>query len=459
MEFIALDIGTSFTKGAVVDVERLSIRNVQRVASPSQQSSDNSLHYELDPINVVTGVRQIIKQLANAAPEAVGIQITGQMGGLVLCNPDGTARRPYISWLDRRATGRRSPQAETYFGSLTRIVGKRAADILGNEFRPGLPLSFLYTLAESDELDRHSGAIPVTLPDFVAAALCNAAPVMEWTAATGLADVRQRKFPIELFAELRLDRLQLPPLVDFRHCVGTYSADGKDIPVYAATGDHQCALLGTLLREDELSINVSTGSQVSLLTEDPVAGDYQVRPFFDGRFLKTITNIPAGRALTAVIGLLTEMSPREPDLKSAYRQFFEYAESTPESDVEVNLGLFPGAVAGPGSFGNLNEGNLTVGHIARACLNQMATTYQQMATRLDTAHSWSRIAFSGGIAQMSPLLRQLVSESLDSEHRLAADTEDSLMGMIVLGRIIGGLDHTVAESTDFVARTLAARTT
>ena len=37
-------------------------------------------------------------------------------------------------------------------------------------------------------------------------------------------------------------------------------------------------------------------------------GDYQTRPFFDGRFLATITHIPAGRSLNALVGLLSELA-------------------------------------------------------------------------------------------------------------------------------------------------------
>ena len=61
----------------------------------------------------------------------------------------------------------------------------------------------------------------------------------------------------------------------------------------------------------ELSLNISTGSQVSLLTETPLPGNYQTRPYFAGRFLNTITHLPAGRSLNALVELLGELALAE----------------------------------------------------------------------------------------------------------------------------------------------------
>jgi hypothetical protein len=53
-----------------------------------------------------------------------------------------------------------------------------------------------------------------------------------------------------------------------------------------------------------LSINLATGCQVAVLTND-FASSGQVRPYFGelygGRFLRTVTHLPAGRKLTAAL--------------------------------------------------------------------------------------------------------------------------------------------------------------
>ena len=446
MEFIAIDIGTSFTKGAIVDVESMQIRNVSRRAGSAKLASEDPFFFELAADDVLRGVTELIEELVLLTANCRGILMCGQMGGLVLCGADGSPRSNYISWLDRRATNLHPSDGVTYFDRLAEEVGDRSRHVFGNEFRPGLPLSFLYYLRETGQLSHLQGTVPVTLPDFVAAALCKTRPVMEWTSTTGMLDIVAREFPQDVLRDLRLDHLDWPEIVDFRHVVGEYKAAGWSLPVYAPTGDHQCSLAGTLLTQGELSVNVSTGSQVSMLTSSTDVGDFQVRPYFDGLLLKTITNIPAGRALAAVMKLLTEIPGRSNDNDGpAWDYFFEQANQTKKTDAGVNLAFFPGAVEGPGSFTNLREDNLTVGHIARASLEQMAEYYEQLAGRLTPAKDWSRLVFSGGIAQQSSLLRELVSDRLQLEYRTATSSEDALYGLIVLGRVIAGLSDSVVS--------------
>ncbi|MEO2019576.1 MAG: FGGY family carbohydrate kinase [Fuerstiella sp.] len=449
MEFIAIDIGTSFTKGAIVDVKAMEIRNVSRRTGSAKLESEDPFFFELTTDNVLRGVKDVIRELLPSATNCCGILMCGQMGGLVLCESDGSPRSNYISWLDRRATNVHSSGEVTYFDRLAAEVGDRSRNVLGNEFRPGLPLSFLHYLRETDQLNQLRGTVPVTLPDFVAAALCKTRPVMEWTSATGMLDIVSREFPHDLLRDLRLDDFDWPEIVDFRHIVGEYKVDGRSLPVYAPTGDHQCSLAGTLLAQGELSVNVSTGSQVSMLTNSTDVGNFQVRPYFDGFLLKTITNIPAGRALTAVMKLLTEIPGRDnDDTGQAWDYFFQQAKQTTKTDTGINLAFFPGAVEGPGSFTNLREDNLTVGHIARASLEQMADYYEQLAGKLAPAKDWSRLVFSGGIAQQSLLLRELVANRLQSEYRTATSSEDALCGMMVLGRVIGGLSDSVVPPSE-----------
>ncbi len=452
MEFIAIDIGTSFTKGAIVDSESLTICNVRRMPAPPRMSGGHVFFQEYSPLEIVESVVDVIAELLPLISQCRGILLTGQMGGLILCSENGTALSPYISWLDRRAALPHPFQSGTFMDGLTEAVGDRARTVLGNEFRPGLPISFLYYLKEMRQLAQYDGAMPVTLTDYVAAAMCKSRPVIERTNAAGVLDVCSGKLAFELFDELSLGKLDWPEVVDFRHCVGEYKTEGQSLPVFAATGDHQCSLAGTLITQGELSVNISTGSQLSILTDAVSFGDFQLRPYFDGMFLKTITNIPAGRALSAMMKLLTEISGTEPsDMKRAWDYFFEQAETTAGTDVAVNLAFFPGAISGPGSLSNLREDNLTVGHIARACLEQMADYYNLLAGQLAPARDWSSLVFSGGIAQQSRLLKQLISSRLEAVARAVNSSEDSLFGMMVLGRVIAGLNSNVAEATAYVA--------
>ena len=102
--------------------------------------------------------------------------------------------------------------------------------------------------------------------------------------------------------------MKWPPLADLHRPVGELALPGRRIPCYPALGDQQCALYGIDLQEDELSLNVSTGSQVSRITRQLDLGPYQSRRYVDDLYLNTITHLPAGRSLNVLVDLLTELS-------------------------------------------------------------------------------------------------------------------------------------------------------
>ena len=88
MEFIAIDIGTSFTKGAIVDVESQKIRNISRRMGSAKLASADPFFFELSPADVLHGVTEVIGKLLSSSANCCGILMCGQMGGLVLCDRD-----------------------------------------------------------------------------------------------------------------------------------------------------------------------------------------------------------------------------------------------------------------------------------------------------------------------------------------------------------------------------------
>ena len=53
MSFIALDLGTSFIKGAVLNAETLAIEHVRRVPFPDPLPGLPRLHREFDPAAIL----------------------------------------------------------------------------------------------------------------------------------------------------------------------------------------------------------------------------------------------------------------------------------------------------------------------------------------------------------------------------------------------------------------------
>ncbi|MCC7360814.1 MAG: hypothetical protein IT317_15130 [Anaerolineales bacterium] len=441
--YIAIDLGTSAIKAALVYPRARRVAHIRRRPFPEPLPGRPAHWVELDPAAIVGAVRSLLAELAPHAPECAGVILCGQMSGLVLTGPRGEARSAYLSWRDQRLT-LPAPGGGSWYDQLLARLTPHDRRRLGQEVRPGIILSYLYWLARQGELPEGAAEPPyaATLLEYVPAALCAAPPVMDPTSAVGLLDLETGGWPDDLFLRLGLGGVHWPRLADFRTAVGTVEVAGRALPVYAAVGDQQCALVGAGVGPDELSLNISTGSQVSRPSTALALGDYQTRPGLGGGFVNTITHIPAGRALSVLLALLTELGgPADP-----WPYLHQAAVAVGETDLQVDLAFFPSPVGSRGAITNIHTDNLSAGHLFRAALRNMADNYQTCARRLAPAQDWARLVYSGGLAHHLPLLRELIAERLPGPARLSPVTEDTLAGLLALTMVLSGETSTVAEA-------------
>jgi sugar (pentulose or hexulose) kinase len=447
MTLLALDLGTTFLKGAVLDLDRYEIRQIRRQPFPGRVAGLPPLFYEVDPQQIVQAVTTLLAELLALAPDSTGIVCCSQMHGLVLCTAAGQPRSNFLTWQDQRVLTAQAAGG-TYFERLLAAITPAERQQLGNELQPSRPLCFLYWLAENDQLPAEP-LYPVGLADFVLAQLCRSTPVSEATGAGAHSalNLATMDWHWPVLERLGLTRLQWPSIQPFGAVVGETTIQGRRLACYTPVGDHQCALVGAFLSEGELSLNISTGSQASRVTPTLALGDYQTRPFFDGRFLNTITGIPAGRALNHLVHLLTEL-PRSQGLALAdpWSYIAAAASKVVDNELSVNLSFFDSVGGKQGEISQIREQNLTVGHLFHAAFQNMAENYARAAGRLDPAGEWQRLVFSGGLAQKSPVLRELIQHRLALPARLCASEEDTLLGLLALGLAATGGSATVGEA-------------
>ena len=452
MRYLGIDLGTSFIKGAVLDLDTLSVGAARRMACPSPLPGLPPLHSEFDPESFVAATRRLAEELLAEAPDSQGLLMCGQMGGLVLVSPEGEALCPYISWQDRRLLEPHPSGQGSYFDALLGGLTKEDWRDLGREIRPGTSLSYLFWLEQKGR-GIPPGAVAATLPDFVLARLCGTAPATHPSNAAGAINVMTRDWHFSLFHRLGLGRVAWPALREIDKPVGEVRVAGRRLPGYPPVGDHPCALAGVLLDRGELSLNISTGSQVGLRSAHPDPGDYQTIPFFDGQFLHRISNLPAGRALDALVRLLKELAEAQGvELGDPWPYIAEAAAVRGGSELRANLAFFPTPLGESGSFTNLREENLTVGDFFRAAFVHMAENYHASALRLSPERAWRRLVFSGGLAQKLDLLRGLIVGKFQREYRLGSTAEDTLNGLLVLALVVSGKTRSVQASTELLRR-------
>lgn len=446
---IGIDIGTSFIKGAVLDADWLTLNHIRREPFPGPLPGRSRLYWEYDPQAILAAVRRLLDGLLAEVGACEGIVMCSQMHGLVFTDERGEPRSNFTTWQDQRVLEPHPSGQGTYLDVLRLRLAAEEVRQMGNDLRPGLPIGQCFWLAEQGRLPA-GGLTPAALPDFVVAALCQAAPVTELTNAMshGLLNLETLDWHQAVIDRLGLSGLRWPPIKDYGAVAGWLTVGAGRVPVYTPVGDAQCALAGVGLDFEELSLNISTGSQISLLTPRAEFGDFTTRPYFDNRFLKTITHIPAGRALTLLVKLLSELAVAQKlELADPWPYIAQAAAAAGPTQLRANLAFFYSACGDHGEFTNLREEELTVGHLFRAAFQNMADNYMTCGRRLSPSQAWRTLVFSGGLAQKINILRQLICDKFQRPYRLSLTTEDTLLGLLALSLAFTGRAGSVAQAT------------
>ncbi len=448
MSFIGIDLGTSFIKGAVLNLETLGLHHVRRTPFPPQLENTIPLAREYDASEILAAVRMLIAELTPHAPDCEGIVMCSQMHGMVLMNGRGEIMSNCVTWRDQRVLMPHPSSSESYYQVLRRRIDSKHVRQLGYELDPGRPICYLFWFAVQRSLD--VGLAPVSLPDCVLSVLCGSPPGVELTnaGAYGALNLETLNWHQEAIEELGLGHLHWPAIRKPGEVVGHLTMEGTRIPCYTPVGDYQCALVGALYGGEEVSLNIATGSQVSRMTPELNLGDYQTRPFFEGKFLNTFTSAPGERALNVIVDLLCQLARSQGlDLKDPWEAIARAAEEVTDTDLEVDLNFFPSAREDRGRILNIRGDNLTLGHLFRAAFKNMADSFYDCAVRLSPGKSWKSLLFSGGLACKLDVLRKVVRQRFVASYRISPYEEDTLFGLLILASVFSGRAKSVEELT------------
>ncbi len=448
MSFIGIDIGTSFIKGAVLDVDALSINHIRRIAFPDPLPDLPPLYKEYDPYAVLSVVQRLLDDLLAYAEDCEGIAMCSQMHGLVFTTALGEPLSNLTTWQDQRVLLPHPSGKGTYFDVMRQRLSPDMLRKMGNELHAGQPLGVLFWRAEQGDLPG-TNSIPTSLPDFVLANLCGTSPCTELTHAMshGGLNLETLDWHQEVLSLLGVNGLHWPEIRPYGQVVGYLPSVSRTIPCYTPVGDYQCAMVGALLEPGELSFNISTGSQVSLLKQQLEFGNYQTRPFFDERFLATITHIPAGRALNMLVKLLSELAEmQELSLADPWPYIARKSAEVEKTKMRMNLSFYNSSFGDYGEISHILEEELTVGHLFHAAFQNMAENFYSCALRLSPAQAWDNLVFSGGLTQID-ILRQLISTKFQKSYRMCPTSEDTLLGLLALALAFTGRAGSVDQAT------------
>ncbi len=272
MKTLLIDIGSTNIKYKLFGIDAL-----KSVPFPNPVISDEP-YYEVDPLSIIDVIKKIIRE-----EKPTDVYFSVQMHGYVLMKV-GTEVTNYISWRDRRG------------------INKKPSFTINSEYgvgiKPNLPrLSIETQKVDFDEFMTLGSYISYKLTGNNSSHITDIAP-------TGFYNMIHMKYDDTPF--------KLPKAEKYVTKVGMYN----DISIYTPIGDHQLSIFGANLDNfDGYILNLGTACQICMVNDEFISGEYETRPYFNDKYLLTITGLPGG----AYIKSKEVTSKLEDELVNKYR--------------------------------------------------------------------------------------------------------------------------------------------
>lgn len=470
MRYIAIDVGSTFLKAAQLDVQNLAIMHMESIRMPEPLPNENPLRKEWNAIQLLELIQGLIDRQLSSCPGCKGIWMTTQMHGFIITDVNGAAVTPYISWQDERGLEYADKLGSSYFSALMERVGEEAWRRTGLWEKPGVAAVGLFHMlqqaesrTENERLCTLGGYLIQSLTGSHVCHITNAAP-------TGLVDVRACEWDQEIIHAVGCQALQFPRIVVGTDIVGHYHSRWGAIPVYPDIGDHQASVLGSLAdATNEAIVNMGTAGWISRVSDAYRIGEWELRPYFDGRYLPTITKLPGGRNMAVLVRFiadvghsiygttLTEDTLWERLLTEADRasqKFLAGKGQAGKGELHVHVGFY-GKQTGTdrGAIDSINADNLQVGCLFAAAMEEIAAIYERHLSVLATAgEAIEQITFTGGVMMKNAFLRNAIAKAVGIEAFKAPAHDEVFHGLLRLALVSEGLHASVIETREVLLK-------
>ena len=431
LKIIALDIGSSFTKAAILDTAEERMEHLLRVPTPARDAGRPQDCFECDPQAILSMVEQLIDTLFAHAPQAGAIYFSTQMhGGLLAKN--GVPVTPYLSWQDTRAL--REDHGTVLVDLIAQRVGKQAIACMGTRYKAGLALCSLTGYLAEFPMEC-SGLQFHTLGSFLIYRLgdekCHACHVTN-AAATGFCDAGKGEWNQTIIETMGYSKLAFPKIVPETQPLGYY----RGVPLYPAIGDHQASVFGIQAeRENHAILTVGTAGIACAVTKEKAeAQEMELRPFFSGATLLTLTRQPGGRDVDVIIRLFQDTAALVGVELSAARAF-EILLSRGQQDhgLRVLPGFFAGR--GEGCIQNISKDNFQITELFYATLDGLAKAYAQAIQRMGQyTGGFSGILLSGGKLAKTEALRSRIEWMTGLKTVCSQREDEALWGLMEIAK-------------------------
>lgn len=413
MRTIGIDIGTTSICGIAIDTLTGAVIESETIASNAFIKTESPWEKVQDAEKIIDIAMRIADKLV--CSDTVAIGVTGQMHGIVYLDEDANAVSPLYTWQDSRAG---LPYKNTTY-----------AKYLGTSVGYGNATDFY---------NRKNGLVPegavtyCTIHDYFAMKLSGrTSPKLHASnaASFGLYNAEGKRFCYDYS----------PEIADDFEVLGYF----RDIPVSVAIGDNQASVFSTLANEENILINIGTGSQVSLISDSPVSAEgIECRPYFNGKYLIVGAALCGGRAFAQLKNFFAEIFEKA-GLQSVdvYVLLTDLIEDCSDTSLLVDT-RFEGTRINPditGSITNLTTQNftpkdLTYG-VLRGIIRELYDMYKQMGIE---KHG---LIGSGNCLRLNKKLMSISEELFGGKMLVPQHIEEAAFGAALHGLISAGYSN------------------
>jgi xylulokinase len=459
MALLGIDLGTSSVKAVVIDENGAVLGSgmheypilTPRVGWAEQEPE---AWWRSTSIAVLEATTRADERRISA------IGLSGQMHGLVPINALLEPTAPAIIWADQRSKDEVPRIRELVDDTLLRQVGT-------------LPAAGFYVTTmlwmmrhQPDLLER---AVACILPkDYIRLRLTNQiATDASDASATGLFDIRNRRWSTEIASKLGLPAHLLPNVLESAQIAGTLSPAAAavlnltpDIPVVAGCADQVAQAVGNgLVEPGRGSITIGTGGQLFAPLDAPRTDD-QLR-------LHTFCHAPADRWYLLGATLSAGLSLRwfrnllgEDGNPDAYQQLASLANEVPIG--ADGLLFLPYLVGERAPVMDASAQGALVGlalrhergHIARAIMEGVVFGLRQVLDIMDSLTAAPHILLASGNGLASPIWRQIAADILNRPLSMSSGGERAGIGAALIAGIGTGVYSDYAEVLSMAPRTV-----
>jgi sedoheptulokinase len=455
MIYIGIDVGTTTVCGLAYDTENRKA-DVITLKNNSGLHSKKEWEKIQDPAKLVSLVYDILESFSTRYGQIGGIGIAGQMHGILYTDNKGNAVSPLYTWEDNRGN-------QVYKGTLS--YARFLSGCTGYRLASGYGLVTHFFNLKNGLVPKEAVKFCTVMDYLVMKLTGNTSPLIDPTnaASFGLFDLANLVFDHSALTSAVIPPDMLPEIKPSGTLAGFYKGG---IPVYSAIGDNQASFLGSAANiNNSILVNIGTGSQISVYSEELVYGEsVDVRPFPGGGYLLVGAALYGGKSLALLksffektIGLFVPGFTGEITFYEMLNSVSRAALSD-QNTLQVNP-MFNGSRKDPeerGIISNISDTNFTpegfmAGFLIGIC-NEMVDFYNEMPVQKQGENRY--LAGSGNAVRKNPVMQKMLEISFERKLLIPVYLEESAFGACICalagGKQISGL-HEAGSLIEYIS--------